>query len=183
MHKCSNVFNDTNKTFLLLQSVQYRYFPGIQIQGGTKIMVQPYTSFDWTITFVPSCMQQGYTFFYAKYFKYIGNTYSPLLHTVLVEKKMIENDVSYRHSSTLCQNKIFFSHPQDFFLFVWLVRKIYGTLTYSCFQQRHLGQFFSIPFFVCTQKGYSWLIQVLSVFKKMNVSTIYPDKCLLQFFT
>ena len=99
------------------------------------------------------------------------------------KKKMIENDVSYRHSSTLCQNKIFFSHPQDFFLFVWLVRKIYGTLTYSCFQQRYLGQFFSIPFFVSTQKGYSWLIQVLSVFKKMNVSTIYPDKCLLQFFT
>ena len=172
MHKCSHVFNDTNKTFLLLQSVQYRYFPGIQIQGGTKIMVQPYTSFDWTITFVPSCMQQGYTFFYAKYFKYIGNTYSPLLHTVLVEKKMIENDVSYRHSSPLPKQDLF-SHPQDF-LCVCLVSE--KDLWYShvlMFLAKTFGLVFLNPF-VCTQKGYSRLIQAL----KMYGSTIQTNVCL-----
>ena len=163
MHKCSLVFVMIPIKHFFYNPQKYSYFRGILILH----------------------------LFLCKAFRdviqiHIG-TYSPLhfyaTYMYLVVKKMIENDVSYRHSSTLCQNKIFFSHPQDFFLFVWLVRKIYGTLTYSCFQQRHLGQFFSIPFFVCTQKGYSWLIQVLSVFKKMNVSTIYPDKCLLQFFT
>ena len=93
MHKCSLVFVMIPIKHFFYNPQKYSYFRGILILH----------------------------LFLCKAFRdviqiHIG-TYSPLhfsaTYMYLVVKKMIENDVSYRHSSPLPKQDLF-SHPQDF---------------------------------------------------------------------
>ena len=152
MHKCSLVFVMIPIKHFFYNPQKYSYFRGILILH----------------------------LFLCKAFRdviqiHIG-TYSPLhfyaTYMYLVVKKMIENDVSYRHSSPLPKQDLF-SHPQDF-LCVCLVSE--KDLWYShvlMFLAKTFGLVFLNPF-VCTQKGYSRLIQAL----KMYGSTIQTNVCL-----
>ena len=142
MHKCSLVFVMIPIKHFFYNPQKYSYFRGILILH----------------------------LFLCKAFRdviqiHIG-TYSPLhfyaTYMYLVVKKMIENDVSYRHSSPLPKQDLF-SHPQDF-LCVCLVSE--KDLWYShvlMFLAKTFGLVFLNPF-VCTQKGYSRLIQALKMY-------------------